>query len=181
MTTFALGPNRRLNTVADAGRRDAPDAGRPAAAPTKGATPSDAPPPAATARTEETVIGRSLSIVGDVVSDGPLRIEGSLKGDVSCASLIVAETGAIEGAVRAGKVRIQGTVKGQIMGDTVELAETATVAADIRHQGVGIALGARFDGALIWVDERTALGLGAADAGPGAGPGPGAVGFGAKS
>lgn len=173
MSTFSLSPNRRPAQPAESARRDAAphtqpprqspaavrsDAQSGAAAQPQAAAVADAP------RSEEGVIARSLSIVGEIVSDGPLRIDGSLKGDVSCATLLVTESGAVEGAIRARRVIVKGTVKGQILGDTVELTETATVAADIRHQGVGIALGARFDGALIWVDDRTTLGLGAAEA-----------------
>lgn len=128
-------------------------AARPAAE--AGAQPKPQPPAIA----DESVIGKALSIVGDVVSDGAVRVDGALKGDVSCDTLTVAEGAAVEGAIRASRVVVHGSVKGQISGDTVELRSTARVAADVRHQGIGIELGARFDGALIWVDDRTARGL----------------------
>ena len=102
---------------------------------------------------EGSVIGKGLVIKGDVESTGALKVEGILKGDIDCKRLTVTEGGRVEGDIRADAVVIYGEVTGNIQGRSVMLYATARVSADIRHQGIGIEMGTRYDGHLKWIDD----------------------------
>ena len=61
-------------------------------------------------------IGQDLVITGDVTSKSALVIEGQIRGNVHCASLILGESSEIEGNVVAEDVVIRGRVIGSIRG-----------------------------------------------------------------
>lgn len=126
------------------GEQSSPGAGAPQAAP------QSRPPAAAQGGS---VIGEGLVIVGDVESTGALTVDGAIKGDIDCQKLTVSQGGQVEGDIRAETVIVYGTVTGTIRGRSVMLYATAKVSADIKHQGVGIEMGTRYDGALKWVDD----------------------------
>ena len=59
-------------------------------------------------------IGQDLIITGDVTSNSALAIDGHIRGDVRCASLILGESSEVEGNVVAEDVVIRGRVIGSI-------------------------------------------------------------------
>lgn len=112
----------------------------------------------------DSVIGSELVITGDVKSSGDVRVDGTIKGDVDCASLTISQGGSVEGGITAEKVVIHGRASGSIKGRSVMLHQGAHVEADIRHQGIGIEMGTRYDGSLKWVDDAELEGSPAAPA-----------------
>ncbi|MDX1567058.1 MAG: polymer-forming cytoskeletal protein [Longimicrobiales bacterium] len=79
------------------------------------------------------LISRDLRIVGDCVSDGRLRIEGTVTGDVTAAGLEVSPSGSVEGDVTVRKggssdtIVIDGSVKGAVRGARVEVGKEGRV------------------------------------------------------
>jgi len=104
----------------------------------------------------ETVIGNDLVIEGSVVSEGVIRLEGSVHGDLHCSALVVETDGSVSGNVKAEAVNVYGRVEGTIYGDSVMLRSSAFVEGDIYHQGIGIEMGTHYDGRLQWVDAHEA-------------------------
>jgi cytoskeletal protein CcmA (bactofilin family) len=98
----------------------------------------------------ESIIGPDLRIIGNVVSRGRVRLEGTIEGDMRCSSLVVGQTGAITGGIVAGDVAVYGRVAGTIRGRRVALYATAHVEGDITHQGIGVEMGTHYDGRLRW-------------------------------
>ena len=96
----------------------------------------------------ETVISHDLVIEGHVTSKGTVRLEGTLIGNMSCASFIVEERGIIKGNIISQKVDVYGEVEGMVTGKNVQLHASALVEGDIYHQGIGIEMGAQYDGRL---------------------------------
>jgi cytoskeletal protein CcmA (bactofilin family) len=106
----------------------------------------------------ESVIGEDLTIIGNVTSKGNLKLDGKLKGDMHCASLVVSEKGRIDGGIIANnEVVVFGNVTGSIRGRRVMLHSTARVEGDIFHQGIGIEMGTRYDGTLKWTEDASAF------------------------
>lgn len=106
----------------------------------------------------ESVIGEDLTIIGNVRSKGNLKLDGKLKGDMYCASLIVSEKGRIDGGIVANnEVIVFGNVSGSIRSKRVMLHSTAHVEGDIFHQGIGIEMGTRYDGTLTWTEDPNAF------------------------
>src|SRR3546814_6916351 len=57
------------------------------------------------------VLGPEVTVTGDIEADSDLHIDGTVAGDLACASLIQTERGRITGAVRARSARIAGTIE----------------------------------------------------------------------
>ncbi len=95
---------------------------------------------------EETIISADFTIIGNVISKQKVTVDGTIHGDMHCASLVVAENANIIGSIVANDVTIAGTVMGSIFGHKTMLNSTAHVEGDIFHQGLAIELGAVFEG-----------------------------------
>ena len=99
------------------------------------------------------IISSNLTIVGNIKSNGSVKIDGVVRGDVCCSSLVVSESGEIKGGIVANDVVVLGQVQGTIRGRKVMLHASAQVEGDIFHQGIGIEMGTRYDGTLKWSDD----------------------------
>jgi cytoskeletal protein CcmA (bactofilin family) len=104
-----------------------------------------------------TIISLDLTIIGNVVSKGQVTLDGTIQGDMHCASLVVGENGEIDGGIIANEVVVHGRVTGAIRGDRVMLQKTAHVEGDIFHQEIGIEMGTLFDGTLKRTDKPTTM------------------------
>jgi cytoskeletal protein CcmA (bactofilin family) len=49
----------------------------------------------------ETIISQDLTIIGNVTSKGNVKLDGKIRGDIHCASLVVSESGDIDGGIIA--------------------------------------------------------------------------------
>jgi cytoskeletal protein CcmA (bactofilin family) len=92
------------------------------------------------------IISSDLEIVGDLMSDGEIQIDGTVKGDIKGHRLTVGEQGKVDGSTVAETVRIFGTVNGRVQAKTVRLDKSAKVTADITHETLTIEAGAYFEG-----------------------------------
>jgi cytoskeletal protein CcmA (bactofilin family) len=92
------------------------------------------------------IISANLRIVGDLVSEGDVQVDGVVEGDVHARSLTVSQGAAIRGQIIAESVCIRGNVNGQITADQVELGRTAKVNGDIVHAMLAIESGAFIEG-----------------------------------
>ena len=95
---------------------------------------------------EESTIGRDLIVTGDVTSKSALVIDGQIRGNVNCASLVLGESSEIEGNVVAEDVVIRGRVIGSIRGVRVILQSTCHVEGDLVHASLAMEQGAYFEG-----------------------------------
>ncbi|MFH0988016.1 MAG: polymer-forming cytoskeletal protein [Parcubacteria group bacterium] len=97
---------------------------------------------------EDTVIGSSIKIEGDLVSNGSIVVEGEVKGSLKTEkSLRIGERAKVVADVSAQEAVISGKVNGNIaVTDKLELAATAEVNGDIKAGTLTIAAGAVFNG-----------------------------------
>lgn len=93
------------------------------------------------------IIDAGLCIKGDLETEGEVQVDGQVKGEIKCASLIVGKDGSVLGDVSAGEVVVRGKVKGTIRATRVILQDNADVEGDIFHHRIAIEEGARFLGA----------------------------------
>lgn len=80
------------------------------------------------------LISRDMRIQGDCITEGRLRIEGTVTGDVTAGGLEVAPSGSVEGEVVVRKkggsgeaIVVDGNVKGAVRGPRVEVGEKGRV------------------------------------------------------
>ncbi|MGE5545559.1 MAG: bactofilin family protein [Solirubrobacterales bacterium] len=92
------------------------------------------------------VIGPDVRIVGDIITQGEMQIDGQVDGDITCQTLVVGEGARIVGAVAAETVRVHGELDGKINATTVLIARTARVTGDITHESIEIEAGAFLEG-----------------------------------
>jgi len=63
----------------------------------------------------ETIVGANTRFIGTLTSDGNIRIDGSVEGDVEVlGNLIIGETGRVIATIKAQNVHVSGAVKGEI-------------------------------------------------------------------
>jgi cytoskeletal protein CcmA (bactofilin family) len=86
------------------------------------------------ATTERSVIGKNITITGDISATEDLVVEGRILGQIQLneSRLTVGEDGYAQSQITAREVVISGRVDGQIVAtERVELRHTAQVAGDI--------------------------------------------------
>jgi cytoskeletal protein CcmA (bactofilin family) len=94
------------------------------------------------------VIGPGAHFRGDLQSDGPVYVHGTLEGDCeTSAHCSVLEGGRVLGNITAAVLMVAGEVEaGLITAEKVEVRVTARVTATIRAGVVGVQDGAFFQG-----------------------------------
>ena len=105
--------------------------------------------------TIDTLIGSGSVLQGDLEFTGGLRVDGHIRGHVSAqdsnnGTLVLSESGIVEGDINVPHVVVNGTVKGNISSKGhVELQANAKVEGDIHYKAVEMELGAVLNGSLV--------------------------------
>ncbi len=92
------------------------------------------------------LIAENVSLEGDLVSEGDVQLDGSVRGDLKLNHLTIGETGQVDGLITAETVEVRGRVSGAITAKTVRLYASAHVDGDITHVQIAIDAGAHFAG-----------------------------------
>jgi|SRR5689334_4934563 len=110
----------------------------------------------------DSLIGAGTTVEGDVTFTGGLRIDGTIRGQVSTvdnqpATLVVSEQAKIEGEVRVSHVVINGAVKGPVIAnDYLELQAKARVNGDVTYRTLEMHVGAIVQGKLMHAEPESA-------------------------
>ncbi len=105
--------------------------------------------------TIDTLIGAGSVLQGDLEFTGGLRVDGHIRGhvlaqDSNNGTLVLSESGVIEGDINVPHVVVNGTVKGNIASKGhVELQANAKIQGDIHYKAVEMELGAELNGSLV--------------------------------
>ena len=94
------------------------------------------------------MIGADLRVVGNLMTEGDLRVEGNVEGDIFARALTVGEEAHVKGEIRSSDVTVIGKVTGRIRGHKVRLRSTASVDGDIVHSSIAMEEGADFEGSI---------------------------------
>ena len=112
-------------------------------------TPATTQPPAASAQVA--MIGKGISITGDVMADTNLKIEGRVEGrSIQCTHDVeIANAGQVKASIMAKVVKVAGTVSGDIGGsEKVFISNTGRVQGNIIAPRVQLEDGALFRGSI---------------------------------
>ncbi len=128
--------------------------GKPKDSVTPRAEPSRAPAPAAGGLS---IIGVGMTVRGDLESNGVVKVEGTIDGNVKARSqVLVAKGGVVRGDIETAEAVVGGTVMGSIRsGDRVEIQAGAAVEGDITTVRIAVAEGGSLNG-IIRMDEHRA-------------------------
>lgn len=96
----------------------------------------------------ETVVGPSVNVEGDFVSEGNIVVKGTVSGSVKTSKLLTVEKGAkIFADVKAGNAVVSGSIKGNVkVADRLDLTATAQVGGDVTCKVLSVEAGALIQG-----------------------------------
>lgn len=110
----------------------------------------------------DTLVGADTRIDGDIHFTGGLRVDGSVRGNVTesetPSTLVLSENGRIEGAITVSQVVINGVVTGPVQAmQFIELQTKSRVAGDVSYKSLEMHTGAVVEGKLIYLGEGAAV------------------------
>jgi cytoskeletal protein CcmA (bactofilin family) len=123
----------------------------------------EAVPRGATGEASISIIGPGMNIVGDLSTDGTVRVEGRIEGTVRAGkSVLIGKSGEVVGDVLTQDAVIGGRVRGTVVAESrLELQATCDIEGQIRARSAHLQLeeGARFNGQIQMLDGSEALAL----------------------
>jgi cytoskeletal protein CcmA (bactofilin family) len=99
------------------------------------------------------VIACDVNILGNIISDGVLDIDGRVDGNIKCPSVTIRKNARINGDITADSVQVFGEVNGTIKAKEVSLFATCRVEGVIIHESLTIEDGANVDGQFKRMDK----------------------------
>jgi cytoskeletal protein CcmA (bactofilin family) len=94
------------------------------------------------------MIAAGTKIVGNIITETDIRIDGELDGELNCQNkIIVGTTGVITGVVNCSSADVMGKIEGKIVSsELTSLKATASFKGDIVTKIISIEPGATFTG-----------------------------------
>ncbi len=109
------------------------------------------------------LIGPGMNIVGDLSTDGTVRVEGRIEGTVRAGkAVVIGKGGEVVGDVLTQDAVIGGTVRGTVVAESrLELQSTCDIEGQIRARSQHLQLeeGCRFNGQIQMLDGGESLAL----------------------
>ncbi|MEE4197740.1 MAG: polymer-forming cytoskeletal protein [Bacteroidales bacterium] len=106
------------------------------------------------------LIGVGTEITGDINSNGDIRIDGALNGNLNTTGkVVIGETGRVKGEIACKNSEVLGEINGKIkVGELLSLKATAKINGDINTKRLAIEPGSTFTGNCNMSDEpRTSV------------------------
>jgi cytoskeletal protein CcmA (bactofilin family) len=92
------------------------------------------------------VLGADVVIRGNVEASADLHVDGTVEGDIACASLVQGESSRIEGAIVSETARLSGEVKGTVTVRDLVVLRSARIEGDVHYDTLTIEQGAKVNG-----------------------------------
>ena len=109
------------------------------------------------------IIGPGMNIIGDLVTDGTVRVEGRIEGTVRAGkAVVIGKGGEVVGDVLTQDAVIGGRIRGTVVAESrLELQASSDIEGQIRARAAHLQLeeGARFNGQIQMLDGSEALAL----------------------
>ncbi|MFT6849337.1 MAG: cytoskeletal protein CcmA (bactofilin family) [Sphingobacteriales bacterium] len=95
------------------------------------------------------LIATGTRIKGDMFSEGDIRVDGTIEGNIdSKAKIVIGNKGKVNGELLGRNADISGTITGTIkISEVLFLKSTANISGDISTNKLIVESGARFNGA----------------------------------
>ena len=94
------------------------------------------------------LISTGTKIKGDIISEGDVRIDGELEGNIQAKGrLVVGSSGKITGEIVCRNIEVSGEVKGKIKaGELLSMKSTAKITGEIATGKLSVEPGSVFTG-----------------------------------
>lgn len=106
----------------------------------------------------DTLVGAETRIDGDIHFTGGLRVDGNIRGNVTesatPSTLVLSESGRIEGAITVSQVVINGKVIGPVQAlQFIELQPKSRVTGDVNYKSLEMHTGSVVEGKLVYLGD----------------------------
>jgi cytoskeletal protein CcmA (bactofilin family) len=97
--------------------------------------------------TQQNIIAQGTKIVGDIASQGPFRIDGTVEGNVKTSGkIVVGKSGFIKGTLQGENADFEGKFSGKlILSGTLSLKATAHIEGEVHINKLAVEPGATFN------------------------------------
>ncbi len=104
-------------------------------------------------------LGAEVTVTGNISGQGNLHIDGRVDGDVSCTSLIVGNSGQVNGNITADNAKIAGSINGTVAAKVLTIEASARITGDLSYDSVSVETGAQVDGRVKRLSREDSGGL----------------------
>ena len=96
---------------------------------------------------QQNIIAQGTKIVGDIASQGPFRIDGTVEGNVKTSGkVVVGKSGYIKGTLQGENAYFEGKFSGKlILSGTLSLKSTAHIEGEVHITKLAVEPGATFN------------------------------------
>ncbi|MFL0100690.1 bactofilin family protein [Tenacibaculum maritimum] len=96
---------------------------------------------------ERNIIGKNTKIIGDIISEGDFRLDGTLEGTIKTdGRVIIGNDGYIKGKVECANADIEGKFSGElIVSNTLSIKSNANITGDVVISKLSVEPGATFN------------------------------------
>ncbi|MDO1502221.1 polymer-forming cytoskeletal protein [Winogradskyella maritima] len=97
--------------------------------------------------TQQNIIAQGTKLVGDIMSEGPFRIDGTVEGNLKTSGkVVVGKSGIIKGTLQGENVDYEGKFSGKlILSGTLSLKSTAHIEGEVQVNKLAVEPGATFN------------------------------------
>lgn len=94
------------------------------------------------------IIGKGTVIEGNIIADGDLMVEGTVRGDVTTKTkLVVGTTSVVEGNILADHAEVAGRVRGTVQASGLLIIKASSVIdGDVITKNLNVESGSTFNG-----------------------------------
>jgi cytoskeletal protein CcmA (bactofilin family) len=106
------------------------------------------------------IIGPGMKVVGDCLTDGTVRVEGTVEGSVKAGkAVVVGKQGTVIGDVQTQDAVISGRVTGTLVAESrLELQATCQIDGDVRTRRMQLEEGALLNGTVHMSESKRSTG-----------------------
>ncbi len=102
------------------------------------------------------IIGSGTKIVGEIETNGDLRIDGTIEGNItSKGKIVLGQAGSIKGTIKCSSAEISGVFEGKLeVSEILSLKATAYFKGEMNVNKLSIEPGAKFIGTCMMTDDK---------------------------
>jgi cytoskeletal protein CcmA (bactofilin family) len=93
-----------------------------------------------------TLLGADIRVTGDIQAAEDLHVDGHVKGDIRCSTLVLGQTGSVTGGIYADRVWVAGSVNGSMETNELAIESGAKVKGKIAYSRIRISPGGTIEG-----------------------------------